>query len=174
MVHAVNDAEGMGDEGVAGGGAKVNGAQALQDFVGQPVGGGEGEFERGGVGNAGAVEIGRLDILLGGQGADLGGGTVDQGDADVERAQHGEVEQDVGKILAGDDPAIHADDENLFAEARYVLQDFPQIGRFHKSGVKVPVQGTGEFLSGGGGNAKGKLRLGRKRAHDKILRVLRR
>jgi hypothetical protein len=58
---------------------------------------------------------------------------VRQRHPDVERAQHGDIQEDVGKILAGHDLAINADDEDLLAESRYVLQDFPQIGQFHNS-----------------------------------------
>ena len=71
--------------------------------------------------------------LLGGQGLDLGGGAVDEHDADVQRAQHGDVHQDVGEVLVGDDGAVHADDERLLAELRDVLQDAPQVSQFHVS-----------------------------------------
>jgi hypothetical protein len=56
---------------------------------------------------------------------------MDENDANVERAQDGDVEQDVGKIFARDNFAVDADDENLFAKARNVLQDAPQVGQFH-------------------------------------------
>ena len=42
-----------------------------------------------------------------------------------------DVEQDVGKILVGDDRAIQREDEGLLAKARNVLQDAPQVGWFH-------------------------------------------
>jgi hypothetical protein len=58
---------------------------------------------------------------------------------DIERAQHRHIQEDVGKILARHDLAIHADDKNLFAEARYILQDFPQIGQFHNSVFKFQL-----------------------------------
>ena len=99
----------------------------------QAVGGGQGELERGFVGDAGAVEVGRRDALLGGQRSDLRGGAVDEHDADVQRAQHGDVHQDVGEVLVRDDRAVHVDDERLLAELRDVLQDAPQVGQFHVS-----------------------------------------
>ena len=46
MVLAVNDAHGMRDEGVAAGGAKIIGAEALQNFVSQPVRRGQRQLER--------------------------------------------------------------------------------------------------------------------------------
>ena len=59
MVHALNDAHRMGDDDVRAGGAQIIGRKAFKNFVRQPVGGGERELERGGVRDAGAVEIGR-------------------------------------------------------------------------------------------------------------------
>ena len=47
LVHAMQDADGVGDDGIGAGGAEVNRREALQDFVRQPVGGGQGELERG-------------------------------------------------------------------------------------------------------------------------------
>ncbi len=131
VVHAVEDADGVGDDGVGAGGAQVIGRKAFEDFVRQAVGGGEGELERGGIGDAGAVEVGGRDLLLGGQRFDLRGGAVDEHDADVQRAQHGDVHQDVGEVLVGDDRAVHVDDERLLAELGDVLQDAPQVGQFH-------------------------------------------
>ena len=54
-----------------------------------------------------------------------------QDDSNVQRAQDGDIEEDVGKVFIGDNRAIDADDEGLLAEARDVLQDAPQISRFH-------------------------------------------
>ena len=69
--------------------------------------------------------------LFVGQRLDLRGGAVDEHHADVQRAQHRDVHQDVGEVLVGDDRAVHADDERLLAELRDVLQDAPQVGQFH-------------------------------------------
>ena len=46
----------MGDDGIGARGAQVNGRQALQDFVGQAVGRGQGQLERGVIGYGGAIE----------------------------------------------------------------------------------------------------------------------
>ncbi len=56
MIHALDDAHGMRDDGVGGNGAQVVGAQAFENFVREPVGGVERELERGVVGDAHAVE----------------------------------------------------------------------------------------------------------------------
>ena len=97
----------------------------------QPVGGGERELERGGVRDAGAVKIGRADFLFLGQRLDLRRRAMHEHDADVQRAQHRDVQQQRGEILVGDDRAVHGQDERLVAELRNVLQDAPQVGRFH-------------------------------------------
>ena len=62
---------------------------------------------------------------------DLRRGAVDEHHADVQRAQHRDVEQDVGEIFVGDDGAVHRDDERLLPELRDVLQDAPQVSQFH-------------------------------------------
>ena len=71
VVDAAQDAEGVGDDRVRGRGAQVGGGEALEDLVGQAVGGGEGEAERGRVGDPGALEVGRLEAPLLGQRPDL-------------------------------------------------------------------------------------------------------
>ena len=70
-------------------------------------------------------------MALFGEGLDLGCGAVHQDDADIERAQDRDIQEDVGKIFVSDNAAIDADDKNLFAELRDVLQDAAQVGQFH-------------------------------------------
>ena len=106
----------MGDQRVGTGGAKIIGAQPLQNLVRQAIGRRQGQLQGGGVGDAAAVQIGGLDVLFAGQGLDLGGRAMHQEDLDAQGAQQGHVQEDVGEILAGDDGAIHADDENLLPE----------------------------------------------------------
>ena len=123
----------MGDEGVAEGAAQVVGRQSFQHFVRDAVGGGQGELQRGVVGDAGAVEVGgRLAGLLG-KAADLVAGAVDQGDADAQAAQQGDVEQQIAEVLVLDDGAVQRDDEHLVAEARHIAQDLAQIGQTQHS-----------------------------------------
>ena len=128
VVHAVKDAQRVGDDGVGAGGAKVVGGKALEDLVRQAVGGSEGELERGFVSDPRTVEVGRSDALRLSQRADLRRCAVDQHDTYIQRAQHGNVHQQVGEVLVGDDRPVHADDERLLAESRDVLQDAPQVG----------------------------------------------
>src|SRR5260221_9281157 len=131
MIDALQDAQGMGGDAVSAGGAEIVSGKALQDFVGKPVGGGESKPQRVGIGNAGAVEVRRSELLFFSQGFDLGGSPVDNDLPNVQRAENGDIQEDVGKILVGDNRAIQADDEGLLAEARNVLQDSPQVSRFH-------------------------------------------
>ena len=56
---------------------------------------------------------------------------MDEGDANVERAQDGDVEEDIGEVLVGDNGAVDADDERLFAKTRDVLKYAAQVSRFH-------------------------------------------
>src|SRR5205823_12833394 len=46
-------------------------------------------------------------------------------------AEDGDVEQDIGEVFVGDDRAVDADDEDLLAKARDVLEDAAQVSRFH-------------------------------------------
>ena len=131
MVHALDDAHRMGDDDIRAGGAEVVGRKPFENFVREPVGGGERELERGRVRDAGAVEVGGLDFLLLGQRLDLRGRAVDEHDADVQRPQHRHVQQQRGEVLVGDNRAVHREDERLFAELRNVLQDAPQVSQFH-------------------------------------------
>jgi len=58
---------------------------------------------------------------------------MNEHDADIERAQHRNIQQDIGEVLVGDDGAVDADDEGLLPELRDVLQDAAQVGQFHVS-----------------------------------------
>ena len=78
VVDALQDAEGMGDHRVRRGRAQVRRREALQDLVGEPVGGGQGELQRGGVGDARALEVRGLEAPLLGEGLDLARGPVDE------------------------------------------------------------------------------------------------
>ena len=131
MVHALDDAHGMGDDGVRAGGPQVIGRKPFENFVREPVRGGQRQIERGRVRDPAAAEIGGLDFLLVGQRLDLRGRAVDEHNPDVQRPQHRHVQQQRGEVLVGDNRAVHREDERLFAELRYVLQDAPQVGQFH-------------------------------------------
>ena len=70
-----------------------------------------------------------FDVLFFGERFDLRRRAVNQHDADVQRAQHRDVQQDVGEVFVGDDGAVNREDEGLLPELRDVLQDAPQVGR---------------------------------------------
>lgn len=131
VVDASENAEGMGDDGVGGGGADVVGGEAFEDLVGEPVGGGEGKFEGRFVGDSGAVEIGGGGTGFDGQLLDHRGGAVDQDDTDAEGAEDGDVEEDVREVLAHDDGGVDGEDERAFAEPRDVAEDAAEVCGFH-------------------------------------------
>ena len=64
MVHALDDAHRMRDDGVGAGGAQIVGGEAFENFVREAVRGGERELQRVRVRDARAVEIRRLDIAF--------------------------------------------------------------------------------------------------------------
>jgi hypothetical protein len=68
---------------------------------------------------------------------------MDQDDPNAQGTEHGDIQENIGKILAGDDGRIHAEHEDLFPEARDVLQNGSQIGQFH---FFVPFLIQTEFL----------------------------
>ena len=126
MVDALNDAQRMGDDGVGAGGAQIVGGEAFENFVRQPVRGGERELQ--GVGSSVMPlpsRSRRLNFLFRRQRFDLRGGAVDEHDADVQRAQHGDIQQDVGEIFVGHDRAVDGDDERLFPEAAECIAECP-------------------------------------------------
>jgi hypothetical protein len=90
-------------------------------------GGADREVERGGVGDAGAVGIGDGDFPRGRELDDLMTDAVHEHDLDAERAQHGDVDEEVAEILVGDDGAIDRDDENLPVKTGDVLQDAAEV-----------------------------------------------
>ena len=55
-----------------------------------------------------------------------------QDDADVQRAEHRYVQQDVGEVLVRDDNPIHGNDERLFPELRNVLKNPAQVCQLHR------------------------------------------
>src|SRR5208282_1595381 len=122
---------GMGDDDVRAGGAEVVGRKAFENLVREPVRRRQRELERGRVRDTGAVKIGGVDFLLLGERLDLRRRAVDEHDADVQRAQHRHIQQQRGEVLVGDNRAVNREDERLLAKLRNVLQDAPQIGRFH-------------------------------------------
>ena len=87
MIDALEDAGGMGDDGVGDGPAQVGRREAFQQFVRDAVGGQQGDAQRLVVGDAGAVEVGRRDVEGVGQPEDLMAGPVDQDDANAQAAQ---------------------------------------------------------------------------------------
>ena len=83
--------------------------------------------------DARAIKVGGGKFLPFRQRLDLRRRAVDEHHADVQRPQHRHVQQERGEVFVGDNRAIQREDERLLAELRNVLQDAPQVGRFHFS-----------------------------------------
>ena len=135
VVDSAQDAEGVRDHRVRGRAAQVGGGEALQDLVGQAVGGGEGQLQGGGVRDARALEVGGRDTALVGEGLDLVGRPVDEHRADAEGPQHRHVHQDVDEVLVGDGGPVHRHHERLLPELGDVLEHAPEVGRSHAGNV---------------------------------------
>ena len=103
-----------------------------------------GELQCRGVGHAGAVEVGGLDILLLGECLHLFGSAVHHHHPDVQGTQEGDIEEYVGEVFVCNDACIHSDDERLLAELGNVLEDRTQVCELHR------VSGSGSILTGSG------------------------
>ena len=73
---------------------------------------------------------------------DLVARPVDEDDLDVERAQHREIQQHVGKILGLDNLAVQREDEDAVAEAWDILENAPEVGNLHGKKVRVGGRAT--------------------------------
>ena len=127
VVDAMDDSQRMRNDGVCARGAEVVGRKAFQDLVRETVRGVNGQLQCRGIGHAGAIQVGGLDILLFGESLNLLGRAVHQHHADVQGTQHGDVQEDVGEVLVRDDDSIHCNNECLFAELRDVLKNPAQV-----------------------------------------------
>src|SRR5271163_1642921 len=103
----------MRNDGIRVGAPEVIGGKALKDLVRELIGGLDSQVQGGGIGHAGSVQVGRVDAFLLGQSLNLLGCAVHQHHADVQRTQHGDIQQDVGEVLVRDDDSIHGNNEGL-------------------------------------------------------------
>jgi hypothetical protein len=62
---------------------------------------------------------------------DLIAGPVDQDHFHAQGTKHGEVEEDVRKVLGAHHLAIHGNHKNTLPEERHILQNFTQVGNVH-------------------------------------------
>src|SRR5262249_17232115 len=62
---------------------------------------------------------------------------MNQRHPDVQGAKDRDIQQDVGEVFVGDDRSVEAEDKNLFAKTRDVLEDAAQVGWFHVSPILV-------------------------------------
>ena len=83
--------------------------------------GADGQIERGRVREAGPVGVGDRNAARDRQFANLVADAVHEDDLDAERAQHGDVDQNVAKIIVGHDRAVDRDDKNLPLKSGHVF-----------------------------------------------------
>jgi len=56
---------------------------------------------------------------------------MDQNDPNIERTEHGDIQQDIRKIFIGNDAAINAENESFLTKLRDVTENAPEVGEFH-------------------------------------------
>lgn len=76
-----------------------------------------------------------MDAELGSKLADLVTCAMNEDNANAKGAEDSEVEEDVREIFAAGDFAINGDDEDFFAEARDVLENFAKVGNVHSDSL---------------------------------------
>ena len=91
------------------------------------VGGAQGDLQRGGVGDSGAVHVGRRRPGLLRQPANLVPGPVYQRDRDAQTAQQRNVEENVAEVLVLDHGPVNGNDKDLVAETRHITQNLTQV-----------------------------------------------
>jgi len=121
----------VGDDGIEITRAEVHGGEPLHDVIGEPDGGVDADLQGGVVGDAGAIGVGDGDAAAFCEFDDLAAGSMNHDGFDAERAQDGEIDEDVGEILGGGDAAIDGDHKDPLPEAGHVLQNFSKIGDVH-------------------------------------------
>ena len=78
-----------------------------------------------------AVRAGDLDPLFGGSPLDLPPGAMHDYDPHVQRAQHRDIQKDVGKIFRGKNVAVNREHEKFIAKVRDVLEDAAELRKSH-------------------------------------------
>ena len=132
LIHSAENAGGVDDERVDVGRAQIDGGKTLHNFVGEPDRRIDAHLQRWLIGEADAVGIGDPDSARRSEGLDLVACAMHQDDFDTQGAEHGEIQQDVRKILRIHDLAIHRNHENTLPEKGDVLQNFTQVGDVHE------------------------------------------
>ena len=130
VIHAAQNPNRHSSDGIGQRSLQAVGGQPFDYEVRDARGCADREVKGGGVGHAGAVGVGDRDVAELGELLDLLADAVDHHDLDAERAQDGDVGDQVGEVVVGDDAAIERDDEDLALETRDVLEDAPQVGWF--------------------------------------------
>ena len=151
LVDAFDDPDRERADGVGENGFQRILREPLENEMGDARAGADGEIERGGVGDAGAVVAGDRDVAERGELLELVADAVDEDDFDAEAAEDRDVDEEVVEILVGDDRAVDGDDENLTLETRDVFEDAAQIVGFDRGGLGRSGSGGSAGRKGGAG-----------------------
>ena len=104
------------------------------------------------------------NVAKDGELAELMADTVHEHDLDAEAAEDGDVDEEIVKILVGDDGPVDRDDENLALKTRDVFEDAAQIVGLDRGGLG---RGGGRGDRGGrGSRERGALAVGHERGGD--------
>ena len=143
VVYAFENAKRHGLNGVRLCGPQVVGRKSFQNFVRDPIGAEEGEFQRRRVSHAGAVGIRDGPAEFVGERLDLVAGAMDNDNLNAQTPQHSDIQQEVVEIVVGHHRAVNGDDEHLVAELWNVMQNSAQISWFHIVGALYGTQPAG-------------------------------
>ena len=131
LVRASENAGWVSNDGIGIRGPEVNSRKSLHDPIGQPDSRIDRDLQGGVTGDTGTIAIGDRDAAFFCEFFDLVTCPVDQDNPDAQRAQYGEVEQDVREVLRSHNGAVDRNHEDPLPEAGYILEDFSKIGNVH-------------------------------------------
>ena len=121
----------MSHHGVGVGGTKIVGGKSLEYFMRQTIGGCERYLERSIIRDAGTVQIGGSYRFFCRELCNLFGRTMHEHHPNIQRMEHSDIQEQIGKIHMCHHRAVGRNDARLIAESRYVLQYASEVGGFH-------------------------------------------
>ena len=131
MVDSSENPGRVSDDRVYVSGAQVHGGEAFHDLVSQANGCINAYLQRDFIGDAGSIRICQLDITLARELDDLESRPVHENDLHAQRTQHGQVKENVGKVIRSSHLAIEGNDEYALPETGNVLEDLAEVGDVH-------------------------------------------
>ena len=149
VVLAAANAGGVGDDGIGDGGANIGFRQSVQPVMCQPVGSQDREVQRGRIGYAHAIQIGRGLTALSGEGLDAATGAVHDHDIDIEAAQDGDIHEQMPQGVGDHDGAIDIEHKQPVAKPGDVTENSSEVGGFHSVGQMIALRRSRARLEAG-------------------------